>query len=121
MGARCNFIFKDTTEGPWVVLYSHWGETEWRRDLAIALDHAKPRWGDTSYCTRMVISKLLEGSLLDETGYGIWALDKNMINQAFLDTPIEIDMVNQTIEGHSWSSFIDYQAELIEYHDFSQV
>lgn len=121
MGARCNFIFKDSEEGPWTVLYSHWGETEWRRDLAIALNHARPRWSDTSYCTRMVISKLLEGSLLDETGYGIYAITKKDLEGALLDLPIIIDMTTQEVEGQYWNSFIEYQEELAEYHDFDAV
>ncbi len=59
MGARINYVFKDSETGPMVVLYSHWGETEWQRDLAQALQHAKPRWDDSSYGTRMIISYLM--------------------------------------------------------------
>ena len=58
MGARINFIFKESDNRPAVVLYSHWGETEWQRDLAMALEHSKPRWIDDSYATRMMISYL---------------------------------------------------------------
>jgi len=32
MGARINYVFKDSLTKPSVVLYSHWGETEWQRD-----------------------------------------------------------------------------------------
>jgi len=40
MGARINFVFKDSEQGPVVVLYSHWGQTEWESDIAAALLHA---------------------------------------------------------------------------------
>jgi hypothetical protein len=74
MGARINYVFKDSESGPMVVLYSHWGETEWQRDLAMALQHAKPRLGDSSYGTRMIISYLMQDSILEETGFGIYAI-----------------------------------------------
>ena len=60
MGARINYIFKDVEAAvgepsSHVVLYSHWGETEWQRDIAMALLHAKPRWSDASYFTRSLV------------------------------------------------------------------
>ena len=75
MGARINYVFKDREPHPSVVLYSHWGETEWQRDLAMALQHSKPRWADTSYGTRMMISYLMQDSVLEETGFGIYAVN----------------------------------------------
>ena len=120
MGARCTFVFKQS-EDLAVALYSHWGEDTWRHDLAIALEHARPRWHDDSYFTRMVISKLIEGDITGETGYGIWALTPETLEGAYMDTPVVIDMVNRTIEGHSWESFITYEEELFQHHDFSQV
>jgi len=77
MGARINYIFKDSEKGPLVVLYSHWGETEWQRDLAMALQHSKPRWTDSAYGTRMIISYLMQDSILEETGFGIYAIDQD--------------------------------------------
>jgi hypothetical protein len=74
MGARINFVFKDSEEGPMVVLYSHWGQDSWETDLAAALDHSRPRWFDSSYGTRMMISHLIQHSILDETGFGIHAI-----------------------------------------------
>lgn len=74
MGARINFVFKDSEEGPMVVLYSHWGQDSWETDLAEALQHSRPRWNDSSYATRMMISYLMQDSILDETGFGIHAI-----------------------------------------------
>ena len=107
MGARINFIFRDREDGPAVVLYSHWGETEWQRDLAMALHHAKPRWEDTSYFTRMMISYLIQDEILGETGFGIFAI--NDITQDLGDDTVIIDMTNKTIISNvavDWNNFI---------------
>ncbi len=108
MGARCNFIFKQK-EDLAVVLYSHWGEYERHRDLALALQHAAPRIGDIEYYTRMAISHLLKDSILDETGFGLYASNPN---DSFIDTPILIDLTNNTISdetgSHNIDSFINY-------------
>jgi len=95
MGARINFVFKDSEQGPMVVLYSHWGQTEWQRDLAMALLHAKPRLSDSSYGTRMIISYLINGAVLDETGFGIYAINNDSYDLG--EQTVVIDFVNKTI------------------------
>ena len=96
MGARINFVFKDSEEGPMVVLYSHWGQTEWETDIAAALEHSRPRWQDSSYGTRMIISYLMQHSILDETGFGIYAIS----NDGSLDLgeqTVLIDFTTKTV------------------------
>ena len=111
MGARINYIFKDSLTHPSVVLYSHWGETEWQRDLAMALEHSRPRWIDSSYATRMMISYLIQDSVLEETGFGIYAV--NGPNYELGDTTVVVDFVNKTIyevgsDVHvRWNAFIE--------------
>jgi hypothetical protein len=110
MGARINYIFKDSNTHPSVVLYSHWGETEWQRDLAMALEHSKPRWIDASYATRMMISYLMQDCILEETGFGIFAV--NGPNYELFDTTVVIDFVNNTIYEVGkvqvrWNAFIE--------------
>jgi len=95
MGARINFVFKDSEQGPMVVLYSHWGETEWERDLAMALQHAKPRLGDSSYGTRMIISYLMQDSVLEETGFGIFAINNDALDLG--DPTVLIDFTTNTV------------------------
>ena len=95
MGARINYVFKDKDQHPSVVLYSHWGETEWQRDLAMALQHSKPRWSDDSYATRMMISYLMQDSVLEETGFGIYAV--NGPNYELGEFTVVIDMIDNTI------------------------
>jgi len=89
MGARVNYIFDDGTDAL-VVLYSHWGADSIESDLEQAFAWATPRKGDHSYWTRMVISYLIQNEVLDETGYGIYAI-KRGDRAGFWDTVVTID------------------------------
>ena len=95
MGARINFVFKDSEQGPMVALYSHWGETEWQRDLAMALQHSEPRWQDSAYGTRMIISYLMQDSILEETGFGIFAINQDGYDLG--DPAVLIDFTTNTV------------------------
>lgn len=95
MGARINYVFQDSEQGPRVALYSHWGETEWQRDLAMALQHAKPRWEDSAYGTRMIISYLMQDAILDETGFGIYAIDSDGLDLG--ETTVLVDFITKTV------------------------
>jgi hypothetical protein len=113
MGARIHFVFKDVEDEASVVLYSHWGEADWQRDLAMALQHSKPRWSDASYFTRMMISYLMQDSILDETGFGIYAITD--INQDLGDSTVVIDVAKETIIDDNknvvaWKEFINAYA-----------
>ena len=112
MGARINFVFKDNTDHA-VVLYSHWGADSWGFDIANAINHAAKRIGmdDTSYATRMMISYLMSESILEETGYGLFAI--NPSNPELYDETVVIDMVNKTVNDVPFSEFIE-QAFLTE-------
>ena len=116
MGARINYVFKDSESGPMVVLYSHWGETEWQRDLAMALQHAKPRLGDSSYGTRMIISYLMQDSILEETGFGIYAIDNDGYDLG--ETTVLVDFTNNTVTDNvsvNFDKFINaYLPVLVE-------
>jgi hypothetical protein len=117
MGARCNFIFKQS-EDLAVALYSHWDADQMHEVLAQALEHAQPRiqMGDIPYATRMAISYIIKDSILDETGYGIYAMDPS--DQGFLDQPITIDFTDMTVgNGEDWHSISDY----INYHTLQRV
>jgi hypothetical protein len=118
MGARINFVFKDSEPAigepaAWVVLYSHWGADTWQYDIANAINHAAPRiqLEDTSYATRMMISYLMSETILDETGYGIFAV--NSANYQLWDQTVIIDMINKTVDNVPFSEFIE-QAFLAE-------
>lgn len=115
MGARVNFIFKQS-DGKAVGLYSHWGDDNWAEDLAAALKHAGPRTGDESYYIRMAISYLIQHNVLDETGFGIYALDPSEL--AFYDHPVLIDLSTMNVvEGgtsRNIDKFINYHLDLTE-------
>ncbi len=112
MGARCTFVFKQS-EDKAVALYSHWGEDNMYRDLAAALQHARPRLeiNDEIYGARMAISYLLKDELLEETGFGIYACDPRELNH--MDHPVLINLVDMTVEDDTGThSIVDY----IAYH-----
>jgi len=112
MGARCNFVFKQS-EDQAVTLYSHWDEDHMYELLAAALQHAQPRiqMGDIPYATRMAISYIIKDQVMEETGYGIYAMDPS--DQGFLDHPITIDLTDMTVgSGEEWHSINDF----INYH-----
>lgn len=109
MGARINYIFSEGEDQPAVVLYSHWGEDTWQEDLASALNHAAKRieMGDTPYAVRNIISYLIRDSILDETGFGIYAIANPNDFQAW-DFTVIVDMVNKVVDGHSFTDFSNY-------------
>ena len=118
MGARIHYVFKDVEAAvgepaSHVVLYSHWGETEWQRDIAMALLHAKPRWSDASYFTRMIISYLIQDSVFSDTGFGIYAI--NDINEDLGDTTVVIDISKETIIDNQ-GNVLDWQLFIEAYH-----
>jgi hypothetical protein len=106
MGARINFVFKDGTDSS-VVLYSHWGQDSWEPDLAGALQHASPRLNDSSYGTRMIISYLIQDSVMDETGFGIYAIN-NIGSVDLGEQTVVIDFVNKTITDNHPVDFKDF-------------
>jgi hypothetical protein len=111
MGARCTFVFKQKKDLA-VALYSHWGEYDMYKDLALALQHAAPRKGDYEYYTRMAISYLLKDSIMEETGFGLYACNPNTALD-YMDHPILIDLTDNTIshdgvDHKDIDSFINY-------------
>jgi len=56
-----------------VWLYSHWGGSDRHREIALAIEKARPRWSDPTYATRIAISTIVGDGWKDETGFGIEA------------------------------------------------
>ena len=118
MGARINFVLKVyPKEQAHVTLYSHWGETMWREELALALRKATPRWTDQNYAARIVVSQLIGDQWDSETGYGLFT---SVDGEDLGDTTVVVDFTNQTVNDtgneHSFGAFIEYQQEMREYH-----
>ena len=110
-----NYLFKANMDQPYVTLYSHWGETGWRQDLAEALEKARPRWTDDSYSLRIIIDQLTKESRDEETGHGLSLSNPEDI--AFLDYPIIVDIQAMTVNDesgeHSWDDFIKYHTKVL--------
>ena len=115
MGARINFVFNDGSSSS-VVLYSHWGQDSWESDIAEALQHARRRWDDSSYGTRMIISYLIQHNILDETGFGIYAIDNNG-SMDLGEQTVVIDFVNKTITDNV---SVDFEAFINAYAAFRE-
>ena len=93
MGARTNFTFKQGDQ--YLTLYSHWGGDSKFQDLAYAINEAKPRWGDTGYCTKIIVSQLIGESWNETSGFGLYAGDKG--SEESYD-PVTIDVEKLTVE-----------------------
>ena len=110
MGARINFVFKDGTDSS-VVLYSHWGQDSWQSDIAEAVQHARRRWDDSSYGTRMIISYLIQHNILDETGFGIYSINDSG-SMDLGEQTVVVDFTDKTITD---SVPVDFEAFINAY------
>ena len=118
MGSRTNFHFKQGDN--FITLYSHWGGESKMVDLALAIQKAEPRWSDIGYATRIIVSQIINSDWDSETGFGLYA-DEIGGEESYSHTIIDMDKQLVIIDGHphSFNSFIDYQMELAEHHDFT--
>jgi hypothetical protein len=95
MGDRANFAFVDR-KGDSIVLYGHWAGHQMLNRLAEAVGHARPRWNDSSYATRIAVSRLVSDQWNMETG---WGLSVNEILDNEHKIPV-IDWEQQTFSLH---------------------
>jgi hypothetical protein len=95
------FVFPSREDNSAVVLYSHWGRTDWKDSLQEAISHASPRLrlDDDSYAVRMVICSLINqvGSVMSETGFGIYAVP-DYTTAYFGEDIVEVNLRNRTIQ-----------------------
>ena len=71
MGDRAVVGFKANPESPIIYLYSHWAGSEMDDLIAKALEKAEPRWTDSDYATRIVISQVIAEDWDSKLGWGI--------------------------------------------------
>jgi hypothetical protein len=113
MGARINYIFDDGTDAL-TILYSHYGAYTWQEDLADALSHAKVRQGDDAYFTRMVISHLMRDAILTESGFGIYAINREELKDTSkFDAMVILDLVNNVFITEDGQATPFYQESLV--------
>lgn len=116
MGDRIVFSIKQDKDLS-LNLYSHWGGYDRFIDLARALEAARPRWNDTGYGARIIVSQLIGDQWNSETGFGLWASSEG--GDFGGDHPdITIDLVNNTVSDetgtHTFEQFIAYHGSLTE-------
>lgn len=111
MGDRINFVFKSDEDNSAVVLYSHWGRTDWKDDLLDAICHATPRISlqDTPYSIRMAISYLLNcgGQVMTETNFGIYSIP-DYTDYYFGDDYVVVDFHTREVVFCDGTDFSDY-------------
>jgi hypothetical protein len=114
VGSPINFIFKNSESKANIVLYSHWGAGNWEYDLAVALDKARPRWGEPEYLTSILTRQLIGADWDGTLGYGLYVTTGE--SAKFSEKVVLIDVVRQEVNGKSFDLFIDIQADMKEYH-----
>jgi hypothetical protein len=92
MGDRANFGFRDHKEDI-LFVYGHWAGYKMLEQLANALVHARPRWNDEAYATRICVSQLVNSEWDRETG---WGLTINTIADNEHKIPV-VDWKKQTV------------------------
>lgn len=105
MGARTNFELKDSHGSIW--LYSHWGGDDKAFDLAYALKKAEPRWSDSTYAMRIVLSQIIGENWNAETGFGLSTYESGEESYE----PICVNFSTQTVTyddvEYNYQDFID--------------
>lgn len=111
MGDRIVYTIKQS-DGYAINLYSHWGGFDRYKALAFALDKARPRWTDETYCSRIIVSNLIGPDWSEETGFGLWAGNGQGEILAGDYPDIIIDLTDNTVNDetgkHEFDEFINY-------------
>lgn len=111
MGDRIVYTIKQDKDLA-VNLYSHWGGYDRFVTLAKALKAAEPRWNDSSYATRIIVSHLIGDDWADELGFGLWASNGHGVDYGGDHPDITIDLINKTVEDetgiHTFEQFVNY-------------
>jgi hypothetical protein len=117
MGDRIVYTIKQS-DGLSLNLYSHWGGYDRFMVAADALNHARPRWNDESYCARILVSRIIGQDWNEETGFGLWAGNGEGMIYAGDHQDIIIDMSDKTVTDesgtHDWDKFINYHIVRID-------
>lgn len=101
MGSRTNFEIKDQEGSIW--LYSHWGGDSKMSDLAYALEAARPRWYDTSYAVRIVVSQLIGDYWKGELGFGLSTYQAGEESYE----PVCVNFVDKTVSSDTFNLDFD--------------
>jgi hypothetical protein len=107
MGARVIFNLKQS-DGLYISLYSHWGETTCLEDTARAIEKARPRWDDETYCARILISQLVGDEWDSELGFGLWVGNEPSTDEEWVLIDLEKKEVTARDGTHGFEEFVKY-------------
>lgn len=114
MGDRIVYTLQQG-DGQQISLYSHWGGYNRYQALAYALDQARPRWTDESYCTRIIVSNLIGPDWAEETGFGLWAGEDNGAgDHPSITVYLDIKQVEDETGYHTFDEFISYHGVRVD-------
>lgn len=100
MGSRGQIAI-DQTDGR-IYLYTHWSGNKIKDILKNALIRGKDRWEDDEYLTRIIFCEMIEGSVLDTTGFGIGLSEHGDIEYPIPIVNIELG----TVDGVRFEEYI---------------
>lgn len=112
MGARVIYNIKQA-DGLFVCLYSHWGETRALEDTARALEKARDRWDDETYCARIIVSQLVGNDWDDLLGFGLWASNEPCKDETWVLIDLPAQQVTAQDGTHPFVSFVAYHSEKV--------
>lgn len=114
MGDRINIELQFSDEQS-VHIYGHWAGAHVIEGnlLRFAIDSARTRWDDMTYCARIIMSRLMAGSDGSTTGWGIAPYYIDSENPA-----VVVDLENLTVRvGLDTYSFQEYCEGVLIPHD----
>lgn len=82
-------------------LYTHWGGSQMPLRLQEALTFGRPRWGDDSYLTRIVVSRIIGDQWNSETGHGLTLFPTD---SEYPNLELDLDAETVSINGHTTPS-----------------
>lgn len=106
MGDRGNVaLYYGEQEFP-IYLYTHWGGSDLREEVAEALNSpaARGRWNDPPYLARIIFSYMIRDDLGGAHGFGIAPYRPD---QEHPDVVVSLEA--QTVNGLGFQEFIDQQ------------
>ena len=110
MGERSNVYITVDEDQPPLVIYSHWGGGTLAPEVHSAILKAEERWGDPSYCCRIIVQNFLNRIADPESSTGA-GLSFRPDDQDSYYNPIHVSIPKQEVRigngGWSFKEFVD--------------
>ena len=104
MGARTVWKIK-TSEEHAIHLYGHSAGEDKIRMTQVALQSARPRWEDETYCARIIISSLIGEDWNQELSWGMMAghPDTDFFEEEYAPVTIDVDKKLVFVDGGAYT------------------